>query len=143
MSGYLVIDKVEQMGIQGLLKVLEPICEDISLSDLRGLKVAVDGLCWLHKGLYTCAYELGTNIKTDRHITFCMERTKLLLHYDITPIIVFDGGYLPSKRGTEREREMKREEAKAKGMELVKAGTTFYSSYSFVTHIDTISPLFK
>ena len=37
-------------------------------------------------------------------IKYCMKRVNMLLKYDITPVMVFDGGYLPLKDRTERER---------------------------------------
>ena len=33
-----------------------------------------------------------------------MRRVHLLRKYDITPILVFDGGYLPTKANVEQER---------------------------------------
>lgn len=33
-----------------------------------------------------------------------MERVAALQHYQITPYVVFDGGPLPMKKGTEEER---------------------------------------
>ena len=35
-----------------------------------------------------------------RYIQFVLDRVKMLLHYKITPIMVFDGANLPSKSGT-------------------------------------------
>lgn len=37
-------------------------------------------------------------------IKYCMKRVNMLRHNDITPIMVFDGGYLPTKAKTEKER---------------------------------------
>ncbi len=37
-------------------------------------------------------------------IKYCMRRVNLLRQYDITPVMVFDGGHLPSKSQTEQER---------------------------------------
>lgn len=34
-----------------------------------------------------------------------MSRVKMLHHFGVTPYLVFDGDYLPSKAGTEAERE--------------------------------------
>jgi len=34
-----------------------------------------------------------------------MNRIRLLRHYNITPYLVFDGGPLPAKKGTEVERK--------------------------------------
>jgi exonuclease-1 len=39
-----------------------------------------------------------------------MHRVRLLRHHKIQPYIVFDGGPLPAKRGTEVERRKRREE---------------------------------
>ena len=33
-----------------------------------------------------------------------MKRVNLLRQYDITPVMVFDGGYLPTKSRVEKER---------------------------------------
>ena len=37
-------------------------------------------------------------------IKYCMKRVNMLRQKDITPILVFDGGYLPTKANTEKER---------------------------------------
>lgn len=44
----------------------------------------------------------------------------MLRHFGVTPYMVFDGDYLPGKSGTEAEREKRREECRAKGLELLK-----------------------
>lgn len=46
----------------------------------------------------------------------------MLIHFGITPYIVFDGDYLPSKAGTEKERAARRREGKRLGLELLKVG---------------------
>jgi exonuclease-1 len=51
-----------------------------------------------------------------------MNRVRMLVHFGITPYIVFDGDYLPSKSGTEKERAAKRKESKRVGLELMKVG---------------------
>ncbi len=52
------------MGIQGLLQALKYIQQRKHISQYKGEKVAVDGYCWLHKGVYACAYEIGQGIQT-------------------------------------------------------------------------------
>lgn len=37
-------------------------------------------------------------------VKYCMHRVKMLQHYGTTPVIVFDGGDLPLKHGTNEER---------------------------------------
>jgi exonuclease-1 len=48
----------------------------------------------------------------------------MLVHFGITPYLVFDGDHLPSKAGTEKERREKRAEGKRLGSELLKVGKT-------------------
>lgn len=48
----------------------------------------------------------------------------MLIHFGVTPYLVFDGDYLPSKGGTEKERSAKRKESKRVGLELLKVGKT-------------------
>jgi exonuclease-1 len=48
----------------------------------------------------------------------------MLIHFGITPYLVFDGDYLPSKAGTEKDRLQRRSESKKLGLELLKLGKT-------------------
>lgn len=56
-----------------------------------------------------------------RYVDYAMNRVKMLRHFGVTPYLVFDGDYLPSKAGTELERERRREESKVKGLDLLKS----------------------
>ena len=40
-----------------------------------------------------------------RYVRFCMRRIAMLIHYGVTPVMVFDGACLPSKAGEEKERK--------------------------------------
>ena len=46
----------------------------------------------------------------------------MLIHFGVTPYMVFDGDYLPSKAVTEAERAIKRDESKKLGLELHRLG---------------------
>lgn len=46
----------------------------------------------------------------------------MLNHFGITPYLIFDGGSLPSKAGTEKDRRERRKEGKRLGQELLKVG---------------------
>ena len=46
----------------------------------------------------------------------------MLIHFGVTPYLVFDGDYLPSKSATEEERSAKRSESKRIGLELYHRG---------------------
>ena len=45
-----------------------------------------------------------------RYVEYSMYRVRLLRHHKIIPYIVFDGGPLPAKKGTESERKKRRDE---------------------------------
>ncbi|KAG7095376.1 hypothetical protein E1B28_006133 [Marasmius oreades] len=103
------------MGISGLLLALKSIQVTKHLSEFSGQTIAVDAYVWLHKAVYSCATELATGQATCKYVNYAMERVRILRHHGIEPYIVFDGGPLQAKRGTESERKKKREDNIAKG----------------------------
>jgi exonuclease-1 len=60
----------------------------------------------------------------DRYVDFAMSRVRMLKHFGITPYLVFDGDYLPSKSKTEKERSARRKESRRLGLELLNLGKT-------------------
>lgn len=60
----------------------------------------------------------------------------MFLANDVTPVIVFDGGKLRSKRGVEKERERNREKAKAEANELLARGQEQMAMQKFSASID-------
>ncbi|KAF8515840.1 PIN domain-like protein [Hysterangium stoloniferum] len=97
------------MGISGLLPLLKSVQKPIHLSELSGKTIAVDAYVWLHRGAYTCAPEVVTGKATTKYVQYALNRVRLLQYYNIRPYIVFDGGPLPAKKGTEVERKRKRD----------------------------------
>lgn len=96
-----------------------------------------------------------------RYLAYCMKMVNLLRSYKVIPVLVFDGGNLPSKRGTEVGRReyvlvslslpfscpfcaecwtnvcfRRRDEAKQKGMELLQAGDKKAASECFQRAVD-------
>ncbi|KAL1695188.1 exodeoxyribonuclease 1 [Schizophyllum commune] len=110
------------MGITGLLPVLKSIQTTRKLSDFAGQTIAVDGYVWLHRGVYNCSVELATGKETHKYIDYFMHRVRMLRHNGVEPYIVFDGGPLPAKKGTENERRQKREESLARANMLAAQG---------------------
>ncbi|KAJ3993391.1 PIN domain-like protein [Lentinula boryana] len=110
------------MGIQGLLSALKSIQTTKHLSEFSGQTIAVDAYVWLHKGVFTCATELATGKPTIKYVNYAMEKVRLLRHHGIKPYIVFDGGPLPAKKGTEVERKRRRDEQLARGNLLASQG---------------------
>ncbi|KAI1101310.1 hypothetical protein F4804DRAFT_316183 [Jackrogersella minutella] len=110
------------MGIQGLLPLLKSIQRPTELKKYNGETFGVDAYGWLHRGAVPCAIELAQGKPTRKYVDFAMNRVRMLKHFGITPYLVFDGGFLPSKATTEASREKRREESKKAGLELLKAG---------------------
>ena len=67
---------------------------------------------------------LNRNSRSLRFVDFALSRVRMLIHFGITPYLVFDGDYLPSKAATEISRAKRREESKRLGLELHKLGKT-------------------
>ncbi|KAF2011669.1 PIN domain-like protein [Aaosphaeria arxii CBS 175.79] len=110
------------MGISGLLPLLKSIQRPCSLKKFSGQTIGVDAYGWLHRGTAACAIDLALDKPTTKYVDFAMNRVRMLIHFGITPFIVFDGDYLPSKAGTEKERSERRKEGKRLGLELLKVG---------------------
>ncbi|KAF8586120.1 hypothetical protein K439DRAFT_1632043 [Ramaria rubella] len=110
------------MGISGLLPLLKSVHKPTHLSELAGKTIAVDAYVWLHRGAYACATEIVTGKPTTKYVDYAMHRVRLLQYHKITPYIVFDGGPLPAKKGTEVERKRKRDENVAQANALAEQG---------------------
>ncbi|KAI1652525.1 hypothetical protein F4813DRAFT_377705 [Daldinia decipiens] len=110
------------MGIQGLLPLLKSIQRPTELKKYAGETIGVDAYGWLHRGAVPCAIELAQGKPTRKYVDFAMSRVRMLKHFGITPYLVFDGGFLPSKATTEASRGKRREECRKAGLELLKAG---------------------
>jgi exonuclease-1 len=60
----------------------------------------------------------------------------MLQHFGVTPYIIFDGDYLPSKAATEADRAKRREESRKAGLELLNAGKTSQAYLEFQKAVD-------
>lgn len=65
-----------------------------------------------------------------------MHRVRLLRHFKIEPYIVFDGGPLPAKKGTESERKKKRDENLARANALAAQGKYTQAREYYVKCVD-------
>ncbi|PYH98256.1 exonuclease [Aspergillus ellipticus CBS 707.79] len=110
------------MGIKGLHGLLKSIQKPCHLKKFSGQTLGVDAYGWLHRGTVACAVDLVLGKPTRKHIDFVLNRVRMLLFFGVTPYLVFDGDELPSKAGTEVERQKKRQQSKALGLELQRKG---------------------
>lgn len=56
------------------------------------------------KGAFGCAFELVQGMETRKYINYFMKRIMQMKECGVIPFVVFDGGNLPIKGGTENER---------------------------------------
>ncbi|OAQ66487.1 EXO1 protein [Pochonia chlamydosporia 170] len=101
------------MGVSGLLPLLKSIQRPTELKKCSGDILAVDA-----------------------YVNAAMHRVRMLKHFGVTPYMVFDGDYLPSKAATEDSRNKKREEKKKLANELIKAGKSSQAAQEFQKCID-------
>ncbi|KAJ2851296.1 Rad2 nuclease [Coemansia brasiliensis] len=108
----------QSMGITGLLPLLKEAQRKGHVKEFSGQTLGVDSYIWLYKGAFSCAVELGLDKPTSKYISFFMMRARMLRHYGIEPLFVFDGGLLPSKRDTEAVRQKNRLERRAQALKF-------------------------
>lgn len=65
-----------------------------------------------------------------------MHRVRMVKHFGVTPYLVFDGDFLPSKAHTEAARAKRREESRKAGLELIKAGKPSQAQFELQKAID-------
>lgn len=72
----------------------------------------------------------------NRYINGMLHRVRMLRHFGVTPYMVFDGDFLPSKAMTEASREKSRDEKKKLALDLLKAGKPSQAAQEFQKCID-------
>ncbi|GAV69156.1 XPG_N domain-containing protein/XPG_I domain-containing protein [Cephalotus follicularis] len=131
------------MGIKDLLRFMKPYIEPIHIRKYAGKRVGIDAYSWLHKGAYSCSMELCLNSDSStkgRYLEYFMHRINLLRHYKITPVVVFDGGNLPSKAATENQRHRRRQANHELAMVKLNEGNVNAASELFQRAV-SITPL--
>ncbi|KAL7951389.1 hypothetical protein V8C42DRAFT_303979 [Trichoderma barbatum] len=124
------------MGVSGLLPLLKSIQKPTELKKFNGETLAVDGYGWLHRAAYSCAVELGQGKPTKKFVHAALRRVKMLKYFGVTPYMVFDGDFLPSKAATEASRAKKREDKLKLANEYLKAGKSSQAAQEFQKCID-------
>ncbi|CAK7266738.1 Rad2 nuclease [Sporothrix epigloea] len=124
------------MGISGLLPLLKSIQRPIELKKYAGETFAVDAYGWLHRGAISCAMELAQGRPTRKYVDSVLHRVRMVQHFGVTPYLVFDGDFLPSKASIEVSRARRREESRKAGQELLSAGNPKQASVEFQKAID-------
>ncbi|KAL7099132.1 hypothetical protein ACP275_09G063400 [Erythranthe tilingii] len=122
------------MGINNLLKFMKPYVEPVHIKKYAGKRVGIDAYSWLHKGAYSCSMEICLDMEGDKKYWFLryfMHRINMLRHFNITPVVVFDGGNIPCKSTTEDERHRRRKANRDMAMEKLNDGDSNSASEFF------------
>lgn len=95
------------MGVTGLLQAVgKPT--PTKISQLGGLSFVIDGHCFLHKVAYASSYALLIEDNIDQIVTRMVVIIESILKHALFVTVVFDGGSLPSKLGTNDQRRASR-----------------------------------
>jgi len=76
-----------------------------------------------------------------RYVEYSMHRVRLLRHHKIIPYIVFDGGPLPAKKGTESERKKRRDENLVQANKLAAVGKHAQAREYYVKCVDVTTEM--
>ncbi|KMZ82553.1 hypothetical protein PVIIG_05130 [Plasmodium vivax India VII] len=111
----------QQMGITNLLPFLKPIAKSTHISKYKNEVIGVDIMCWIHRGLISCAYDIVTDTYNDSYLSFIEKMLECIYHYNIKVVFVFDGEELPEKKAENVIRKDRREKAKKEAQEIIKS----------------------
>ena len=124
------------MGISGLLMALSDCKKRKHIKEYADKTVGIDISCWLHKGVYSCSDKICKGINTTRYVDYCIKNIKILQRHHVTPLVVFDGGLLPAKAGTEKHRQEKRNMALKEAMAAEKRNDYRLARQYYVRAVD-------
>ncbi|SPJ09681.1 exonuclease I, putative [Plasmodium sp. DRC-Itaito] len=107
------------MGISNLLQFLKPIIKNSHISKYENEVVGVDIMCWIHRGLISCAYDIVTDQHNDSYLSFIEKMLVPIYNHNIKVVFVFDGEELPEKKKENMIRKNRREKAKMELQEII------------------------
>ncbi|SOV75200.1 exonuclease I, putative [Plasmodium sp. gorilla clade G3] len=107
------------MGISNLLQFLKPIIKNSHISKYENEVVGVDIMCWIHRGLISCAYDIVTDQYNDSYLSFIEKMLVPIYNHNIKVVFVFDGEELPEKKKENMIRKNRREKAKMELQEII------------------------
>jgi exonuclease 1 len=110
------------MGVDGLIRFLQPIVRKEHVSSFQGQTAAIDMSSWLYRACYNASEALSADPASTAFLLYIHQLLDLLLHYRISMLCVFDGRYLPHKQQTLDKRRAEREGHRLKGEQLLEQG---------------------
>lgn len=114
------------MGITGLLPMLKNHLEYVEVSELKGMKIGVDGYSWLYKAITVFAYDVYMRPTDEavvkKYVSVCVRKCKALISKGVELYFVFDGEEHPMKIGTNEKRRTRKQDIQDRIEELIKQG---------------------
>ncbi|GIX64389.1 exonuclease I, putative [Babesia caballi] len=107
------------MGVSNLLQFLRPMQKRVAIKNYQGSVVAVDAMCWIHRGMISSAVSNVTGESNDNYLKFIISILSVLLEHNITPIMVFDGYEMPPKERENQDRRVRREKAREEALAMI------------------------
>ncbi|GBE61530.1 XPG N-terminal domain-containing protein [Babesia ovata] len=92
----------------------------VGIKNYAGSVVAVDAMCWIHRGMISSAVANVTGEPCDKYLKFIISILSVLLSHNITPIMVFDGYEMPSKERENQSRRIRRDKAREEALAMIK-----------------------
>ncbi|CRG94425.1 exonuclease I, putative [Plasmodium gallinaceum] len=108
------------MGISNLLPFLKPIIKSSHISKYKNEIIGVDIMCWIHRGLISCAFDIITENFNNSYLNFIEKMLDIINYYEIKVVFVFDGEELPEKKKENIIRKNRRDKAKKEAQEIIK-----------------------
>lgn len=116
------------MGITGLLPLLKDHMTYAELSDLKGMKMGVDGYSWLYKAIMSYGPDVymrpNDPAVIKKYVNLCVRKCKALKTHGIKLFFVFDGEEHPMKKETNNKRRQRKMENQEKVEMYLKKGRT-------------------
>lgn len=116
------------MGITGLLPLLKDQMTYVELSDLKGMKMGVDGYSWLYKAITSYGPDVYMRPNDpsviERYVGLCIRKCKALISHGIQLYFVFDGEEHPMKKETNQRRRKRKMDTQEKIEMYMKKGRT-------------------
>ncbi|EHY65196.1 hypothetical protein NERG_01642 [Nematocida ausubeli] len=114
------------MGITGLLPMLKNHIDYVEVSDLKGLKIGVDGYSWLYKAITVHASDIYLRPKDpeviNKYVSFCIRKCQALIAHGVELFFVFDGEEHPMKKSTNQKRRDRKAQMQSKVEHLIARG---------------------
>ncbi|BAM42387.1 uncharacterized protein TOT_040000754 [Theileria orientalis strain Shintoku] len=115
------VERLDSLVVEAIraIQYLKSNEKCVNIKRYAGCVAAVDAMCWIHRSMVSSAVANVRGEMSDKFLKFIISMLSLLLSYNITPIMVFDGYEMPAKKAENMMRRERREKAKKEALEMI------------------------